>query len=99
MAGHDGEMLVNYQSLDAAASDVREAAKGLSDDLQWIHSALKNVSDIWDGEAKGAFVAAQQKWAKDTQEIQEALRGVAQAVSDGRDRYHAGDKRGASFFE
>ncbi|MFC6061528.1 WXG100 family type VII secretion target [Streptomyces ochraceiscleroticus] len=99
MAHNDGEMLVDYATLESTAKQIENQSKLLHEDLEWIMHALKGVSEMWEGEAKTAYHTAQTKWNQDTAAIKEALDAVSTAIRHGRDDYHLSDKKGASFFD
>jgi WXG100 family type VII secretion target len=97
-ADHDGEVLVRYASLESTAQDIKQQAAKLKEDLDAIQSRINGVSEVWEGEAKQAYTAAQQKWGQKTSEIYNALMAIAHRVTESSGNYHGTDKKAASYF-
>jgi WXG100 family type VII secretion target len=98
MGNNDGTTVVTYASLDLAAIEIRKQAKALSEDLNEIRAMITAVSEVWEGEAKQAYVAAQNRWKADADAIRANLDDIAKKVSEASPIYRSGDKRAAANF-
>ncbi|MEV8454227.1 WXG100 family type VII secretion target [Streptomyces sp. NPDC052095] len=96
---HDGTMVVTYASLDLAAGAIDTQSKKLEDDLAGIQQMIRNVSELWVGEAKEAYDTAQRGWDADATAIHAALSEISRKVRDAAAAYHAGDRRARANFE
>ncbi|WP_326700167.1 WXG100 family type VII secretion target [Streptomyces sp. NBC_01754] len=99
MPADNGTMAVTYASLDLAAGAIDQQAKQLLEDLDGIKAMITNVSELWVGEAKTAYDAAQKAWDNDAQEIRGALTKISNEVREAAVTYRAGDKRARGYFE
>ncbi|MEI5034779.1 WXG100 family type VII secretion target [Streptomyces sp. CA-278952] len=98
MGNNDGTTVVTYASLDLAAGEIRKQAKQLDMDLKEIQSMIAKVSEVWEGEAKRAYTAAQDRWRTDADAIRGNLDDIARKVSEASPIYRSGDKRAAANF-
>ncbi|MFJ3935378.1 WXG100 family type VII secretion target [Streptomyces parvus] len=98
MANNDGTTVVTYASLDLAAAEIKKQAKQLAQDLDEIKSMIAKVSELWEGEAKQAYITAQQKWDADATAVRSNLDDIAQKVLAASPIYRGGDKRAAANF-
>ncbi|MFB6816967.1 WXG100 family type VII secretion target [Streptomyces sp. NPDC056347] len=99
MSNNDGTMVVTYASLDLAAGAIDRQSKQLKEDLASIKRMIVNVSELWAGEAKGAYDVAQKGWDNDATAIQSALSEISRKIHEAGASYHAGDKRARANFE
>lgn len=95
----DGTMVVTYASLDLAAGAIDRQSKQLQEDLAAIQQMIRNVSELWVGEAKTAYDTAQRGWNDDATMIHTALSEISRKVRDASTAYHAGDRRARANFE
>ncbi|MFE6915918.1 WXG100 family type VII secretion target [Streptomyces rubiginosohelvolus] len=98
MGKNDGTTVVTYASLDLAAGEIKKQAGELAKDLEEIRAMIANVSELWEGEAKQAYVTAQNKWRTDANAIRANLDDIAKKVLEASPTYRAGDKRAAANF-
>ncbi|MFF9689833.1 MULTISPECIES: WXG100 family type VII secretion target [unclassified Streptomyces] len=99
MPTNDGTMVVTYASLEQAAGDIDRQSRQLQEDLASIKRMVASVSELWVGEAKSAYDAAQAGWDRDATGIQTALAEISRKVRDAGTAYQAGDKRARANFE
>ncbi|MDW4916811.1 WXG100 family type VII secretion target [Streptomyces californicus] len=98
MAHNDGTTVVTYSSLDLASLEIKKQAADLDRDLHEISSMIAQVSDIWEGEAKRAYVDAQRKWNANADAIKSNLEEISKKVAEAAPIYRSGDKRAAANF-
>jgi WXG100 family type VII secretion target len=96
---NDGTMAVHYSSLHAAADAIDGQSKNLQEDLAAIKQKIASVSELWVGEAKTAYDAAQAGWNADARAIHTALSEISSKVRDAADAYRAGDHRSGAGFQ
>ncbi|MFJ4824328.1 WXG100 family type VII secretion target [Streptomyces bacillaris] len=99
MAANDGTTVVTYASLDLAAASIDRQAKQLDQDLKAIKAMIASVSELWEGEAKSAYGAAQKRWDAQATGIRENLSQISRAVREAETAYRSGDKRAAANFQ
>lgn len=98
MAG-DENLRVTYGAVEQTAADIERSAKELQAELDRIWSAVKRVSNSWEGEAHQAFQAAERQWNSRASHIQSTLHEVATKIRSGGADYRATDRRAAGFFQ
>ncbi|MFE2292336.1 WXG100 family type VII secretion target [Streptomyces sp. NPDC059452] len=98
MPANDGTTVVTYSSLELAASAIEAQAKRLDQDLTEIKGMIESVSELWEGEAKSAYRAAQKRWDADATAIKQNLFQISSAVREAGVAYRSGDKRAAANF-
>ncbi|WEH39365.1 WXG100 family type VII secretion target [Streptomyces sp. NBC_01218] len=98
MSNNDGTTVVTYSSLEAAAASIERQGKQLDEDLAAIKRRVASVSELWQGEAKGAYDTAQAGWDKDARAIHESLLAISRAVREAAPAYQGGDKKAAQNF-
>ncbi|MFH8760284.1 WXG100 family type VII secretion target [Streptomyces atroolivaceus] len=99
MPTNDGTMVVTYASLEQAAGDIDRQSRQLQEDLAAIKRVVASASELWVGEAKTAYDAAQAGWDRDATAIQTALTEISRKVREAGMAYQGGDKRARANFE
>lgn len=84
---------VDFAALDAGSGDIRTAARNLRGSVADMDSGIKKMQGQWDGEAKAAYQAAQEKWNSAMEDINQLLEEVGGAVDQARAEYHAAEQR------
>ncbi|MGI5348466.1 WXG100 family type VII secretion target [Streptomyces sp. CA-250714] len=90
---------VSYASLDAAADAIDKQAKNLKGDLDEIEREVREISAVWEGEAKTAYQATMKKWEAEVSAVHLNLMQIAQAVRLSKDGYQATDMKSAKWFQ
>ncbi|MFE3329071.1 WXG100 family type VII secretion target [Streptomyces sp. NPDC059176] len=98
MAHDNDTMVVTYASLTEAAGEIRKQANKLDQSLEAIQAKIRQVSALWEGEAREAYNTAQADWDKQAKEIHTALMEIAGRVDEAAPAYKGGDKRAAQNF-
>ncbi|MFB7917791.1 WXG100 family type VII secretion target [Streptomyces sp. NPDC056061] len=96
--GHDPNTKVRYESVQEIANRVRAVSQKIVTDLTEMDAALKVVTDTWDGEAHGEYVALQKKYKGRAEHMRDRLAEVAKIIESGKDSYRATDLRASRGF-
>ncbi|MFI7010689.1 WXG100 family type VII secretion target [Streptomyces sp. NPDC050145] len=99
MAGNGDGLLVTYDGLDQAATQLGNEAKALEADLAELRQLVVKSHEYWAGDAQGTFGTKLQKWDKEAGDIHTALTQIGHVVGTSGGTYMDGDKKAASYFE
>ncbi|MGW7406901.1 WXG100 family type VII secretion target [Streptomyces sp. NPDC054833] len=89
---------VNYDTVTQAATDVRNTAKNLSDQLEGLMRRVKAVAETWEGEAKTAYGEIQRDSNAQMDQMCQKLARIAQLLDDSVIGYQDTDKGNAARF-
>ena len=89
------EIQVKYDSLIAAANDIRSAARKIKAQLDDLQRDVRRVASTWEGEAKEAYQQRQAIWDREANELKTHLENIATKVAAASDGYRATDQRQA----
>ncbi|RSN27808.1 WXG100 family type VII secretion target [Amycolatopsis sp. WAC 04169] len=84
-----GEMKVDYATIHAAADDCKNTGGELESLFGQLKSDLSPLVNTWDGDAKVAYMAAQQEWDNKFEELKQLLAQVAGVLPQLADGYQA----------
>lgn len=98
MAGNDPNTKVRYESVQEIANRIRVVSQNIVKDLQEMDSALKVVTDTWDGEAHGEYMSLQHKYKGKAEHMRDRLEHVAKIIESGKDDYRATDIKASRLF-
>ncbi|MET7612784.1 WXG100 family type VII secretion target [Streptomyces seoulensis] len=73
---------VNYDTVTQAASDVRNTAKNLSEQLETLMRRVKAVAETWEGEAKTAYTDIQRDSSEQMDQMTHKLARIAKLLDD-----------------
>lgn len=93
------EIQVQYESLNTAAQDIRNAANKIKRQLDDLEREVKRVAATWEGEAKEAYQARQAVWDREAAQLQTHLLDIANKVAAASDGYRATDSRQARNYQ
>jgi WXG100 family type VII secretion target len=99
MANNSEGLLVTYDGLDTAATQIGNEAKALEADLQELKQLVIKSLEYWEGEAQSTFDQKLQKWDREANDIHTALTGIGHVVGQSGGDYMGGDKKAASYFQ
>ncbi|MGW7260984.1 WXG100 family type VII secretion target [Streptomyces sp. NPDC054834] len=89
---------VNYDTVTQAASDVRNTAKNLAEQLETLMRRVKAVAETWEGEAKTAYTEIQRDSSDQMDQMAQKLARIAQLLDDSVIGYQDTDKGNAARF-
>ncbi|MFD7431460.1 WXG100 family type VII secretion target [Streptomyces sp. NPDC059818] len=96
--GHDPHTKVRYESVQEMANRIRAVSRNICHDLEEMDTALKVVTDTWDGEAHSAYVTLQNKYRGRADDMRRRLEQVARIVESGKDHYRSTDLKSSRLF-
>lgn len=96
--GHDPHTKVRYESVQEMANRIRAVSQNICRDLEEMDTALKVVTDTWDGEAHGEYVMLQNKYRGRADDMKGRLERVARIVESGKDHYRTTDLKSSRLF-
>lgn len=95
MAGH---ILVNFQTISQASSDVRQGASRIRQQLDDLESAVKKVSATWEGAAQEGYQQKQREWDQRAASLQQTLEQIAKALDVAAQNYQSTESKNASMW-
>ncbi|MFF7178880.1 WXG100 family type VII secretion target [Streptomyces sp. NPDC008121] len=98
MSGIDQNTKVKYESVQEMANRLRLVSKNIIKDLEEMNSALRVVTDTWDGDAHREYVILQGKYKKRAEDMKDRLELVAKQIEQGKDSYRATDVKASRLF-
>ncbi|MGW7434316.1 WXG100 family type VII secretion target [Streptomyces sp. NPDC054861] len=98
MSGIDQNTKVKYESVQEMANRLRIVSKNIIKDLEEMNSALRVVTDTWDGDAHREYVILQGKYKKRAEDMKDRLELVAKQIEQGKDSYRATDVKASRLF-
>ncbi|WNI22109.1 WXG100 family type VII secretion target [Streptomyces sp. ITFR-16] len=96
--GHDPHTKVRYESVQEVANRIRAVSQNICRDLEEMDTALKVVTDTWDGEAYSEYVTLQSRYRTKADHMKGRLAHVAHIIETGKDHYRATDLRASRLF-
>ncbi|WP_431952892.1 WXG100 family type VII secretion target [Actinacidiphila sp. bgisy167] len=84
-----GQILVNFQTISQAASDVRTTANNIRRQLDDLEAGVKKIAASWDGSAQEAYQAKQIEWDKRAASMHQTLEAIARALDTAAQNYQA----------
>ncbi|WP_405978321.1 WXG100 family type VII secretion target [Streptomyces sp. NBC_00158] len=94
----DGHTRVRYENVQQMADRIRVVSRNILKDLQEMESAVKVVTDTWDGEAHVAYVDLQRKYHRRADGMHKQLEAVARLIERGKGDYRATDVKASRLF-
>ncbi|MBT2403531.1 MULTISPECIES: WXG100 family type VII secretion target [unclassified Streptomyces] len=98
MSGNDGHTRVRYETVQQMADRIRAISDQIIKDLETMGTALKVVTDTWDGEAHTAYVGLQRDYKGRAHHMKQTLEKVAQLIEQGKGDYRATDVKASRLF-
>ncbi len=94
----DGQMLVTFGSIDAAASDTDGIASQIDQQLDDLKSYLAPLVASWEGQASGDYQALQAKWDTSAAELNQVLRQIATNLRTANENYGQAERSNAAMW-
>ncbi|MGW1895023.1 WXG100 family type VII secretion target [Streptomyces sp. NPDC002004] len=91
-------LLVNYDPLDTAATNIGNHARNLETALDEIKRKVAEVNQYWEGDSHSAYQTAQANWDKEARDIHQALVAIGHLIHQAGGDYRGGDKKAAGYF-
>jgi 6 kDa early secretory antigenic target len=84
-----GQILVNFQTISQASSDVRTTANNIRQQLDDLESGVKQIAQSWTGSAQEGYQAKQAEWDKRAQSLHQTLEAIAKALDNAAQNYQS----------
>ncbi|MEJ8642244.1 WXG100 family type VII secretion target [Streptomyces sp. MS1.HAVA.3] len=97
MSGNEGTR-VRYETVQQMADRIRVVSGNILRDLDAMGTALKVVTDTWDGEAHREYVNLQTKYKGKADQMHQDLEKVAKQIEQGKSEYRATDVKASRLF-
>ncbi|MFF4424457.1 WXG100 family type VII secretion target [Streptomyces sp. NPDC001549] len=94
----DGHTKVKYETVQQMADRIRAVSSNIVLDLKEMESALKVVTDTWDGDAHAEYVNLQTKYKSKADHMKQKLEEVARLIEQGKGDYRATDVKASRLF-
>ncbi|MDX3077932.1 WXG100 family type VII secretion target [Streptomyces sp. NPDC088354] len=82
-----GQILVNFQTISQAATDVRTTANNIKRQLDDLESGVKKIAATWEGSAQEAYRAKQTEWDQRAASMHQTLEAIARALDTAAQNY------------
>lgn len=90
-----GQILVNFQTISQAASDVRTTANNIRTQLDDLESGVKKIAQTWTGSAQEGYQAKQAEWDKRAASLHQTLEAIARALDNAAQNYQSTENQNA----
>ncbi|MFK0290892.1 WXG100 family type VII secretion target [Streptomyces sp. NPDC090442] len=93
-----GQILVNFQTISQASSDVRNTANNIRQQLDDLESGVKRIASSWEGAAQEGYQARQREWDQRAAHLQQTLEAIAKALDTAAQNYQSTESKNASIW-
>lgn len=96
---NDGMLVVNFAALQQASADIQRALNTLQSQLSQLERDAGPLVATWDGVAKEAYAQRQARWRAASQDLQNILRDIKNALDHSAADYLSTEQRAARLFQ
>ncbi len=89
-------ILVNFQTVSQASSDVRTTANSIKSQLDDLEAAVKRVANTWEGSAQEGYQTKQRQWDQTADHLHQVLMKISTALQNSADNYQSTEKANAN---
>ncbi|MEV6523341.1 WXG100 family type VII secretion target [Longispora sp. NPDC051575] len=94
----DNQLVVDFAALQAGSADIAAAVSKLTASLDLLNQHAAPLVATWDGDAKVAYAARQQKWTTAADDIKTMLNAIKTAVDTSVGEYLRTEKANTGLF-
>ena len=76
----------NFARIDQTAADIKRTSATINNSLATLKNGLKPMVAEWEGESAEAYKAAQARWDRSAQELNQILEQISRKVGMSNDR-------------
>ncbi|MGW6914066.1 WXG100 family type VII secretion target [Kitasatospora sp. NPDC054939] len=80
-------ILVNFETVRSAGSEVRSTAQRINQQLEELKSGVKKIAASWEGAAQQGYQAQQQKWDTSAADLQQVLQTIGTTLDKAAESY------------
>ena len=84
---------VNASAMQEGISDLNQAHKSLTDQLETLESQLQGSLAKWDGDARSAYTTAKATWDKAAHHMQDVIQKSGTVLSQISENYDSNERR------
>ncbi|MFE7562048.1 WXG100 family type VII secretion target [Kitasatospora sp. NPDC057500] len=95
MADH---ILVNFETIKNASSEVRRTAKTIQQQLEELKSGVTKIAASWEGAAQQGYQGHQAKWDQRAAHLQQVLEQIAKSLDSAAESYRNTENRNATLW-
>jgi len=96
---NDGVLVVNFAALQQASADIQKALGSLESQLGQLERDAAPLVSTWAGDAKEAYAQRQNRWRTASQDMQNILRDIKNAVDHSAADYMNTEKKATGLFQ
>jgi early secretory antigenic target protein ESAT-6 len=96
---NDGMLKVNFGALHQAGADIQRAISKLESELSQLNQDAAPLVATWAGAAQSAYAERQRRWESASQDLQNILRDIKNAVDASAADYQDTERKAQSRFE
>ncbi|MFG2698365.1 WXG100 family type VII secretion target [Kitasatospora sp. NPDC048407] len=80
-------ILVNFQTLQNASSEVRQTASRIQSQLDDLKAGVQRIATSWEGSAQEGYQARQAEWDRKAADLQQVLGQISSALDNAAQSY------------
>ncbi|MFE1321810.1 WXG100 family type VII secretion target [Kitasatospora phosalacinea] len=89
-------ILVNFQTIQNASSEVRQTASRIQNQLDDLKAGVQRIASSWEGAAQQGYQARQAQWDAKAADLQEVLGRIATALDNAAQSYQQTENSNAA---
>ncbi|MFF2630839.1 WXG100 family type VII secretion target [Kitasatospora griseola] len=94
----DGGILVNFQTIQNAGSEVRQTAARVQGQLDDLKAGVQRIASSWQGSAQEGYQARQAQWDAKAADLQQVLSQIASALDNAAQSYQQTENQNAQLW-
>ncbi|MFB7948618.1 WXG100 family type VII secretion target [Kitasatospora phosalacinea] len=91
-------ILVNFQTIQNASSEVRQTASRIQNQLDDLKAGVQRIASSWEGAAQQGYQARQAQWDAKAADLQEVLGRIATALDNAAQSYQQTENSNATIW-
>ncbi|MGW4895756.1 WXG100 family type VII secretion target [Kitasatospora sp. NPDC004240] len=92
-------ILVNFETVRGAGSEVRSTAQRIDQQLSELKSGVQKIASTWEGAAQQGYQAHQQKWDQRATDLQQVLQQIASTLDKAAESYQSTERNNAGLWQ
>ncbi|MFC8721480.1 WXG100 family type VII secretion target [Kitasatospora sp. NPDC057198] len=92
-------ILVNFQTIQNASSEVRQTAARIQSQLDDLKAGVQRIASSWEGAAQQGYQARQALWDAKAADLQEVLGRIASALDNAAQSYQQTENTNAGIWD
>ncbi|MFI9788597.1 WXG100 family type VII secretion target [Kitasatospora sp. NPDC051984] len=92
-------ILVNFQTLQNASSEVRQTASRIQSQLDDLKAGVQRIATSWEGSAQEGYQARQAEWDRKAADLQQVLGQISSALDNAAQSYQQTENSNQSLWQ